>query len=514
MQLISDSLFCRFFLFLWTQGCGFCESSVLVRTLRSLSAVWTRWWHQSAVVHALFQREPLFSRVWADSHICRLLDFFLNLPANLLHRLYRKFQTAFDGSFFAAIAFAAGDHAPIAIGWLMLLIMNIPYERWSNGYSFLGCLMVLLLTVFGGMRRRSLRFSSARVGPYLALFFFAVLLSWPLSMYPNLSYRFLSYHITCALCVLLIVNAVDRTDQLERLAGFASLGLAGASVSGILQRFQGIEVNASFVDVALNAGMPGRVYSHYENPNSFAQVLVLLIPVAVGLIFGAKRTIWRITALFSALLGLLALVMTYSRACWVGLVVSALVFLFFWNRRLIPVCMVGALACLPFLPDSILNRILTIFNPNDSSTSSRFPLYQAALRMLGASPVTGVGLGTHAVKAAIIERRFYADFTHYAHSHNLFLQIWLETGLLGLFGFLGGTFGSLKQGAAAFLSRSAPRNVRMILLGALSGLAGALVCGLADYLWTYPRVMLIFWFTVSLLLSGTLLAKQNSRVSG
>ena len=26
-------------------------------------------------------------------------------------------------------------------------------------------------------------------------------------------------------------------------------------------------------------------------------------------------------------------------------------------------------------------------------------------------------------------------------------------------------------------------------------LLGGLLCGMADYLWNYPRVMLIFWFT-------------------
>lgn len=511
MQVISGSLLCQFILLLWRKASSFCSHSVLVRLLRSLSELWTRWWHGSVLVRFFFGREGLFPRVWAQSRTARLLDLLLNLPAALLHRLYRALKPAFDGSFFANLAFSMGDHAPVAIGWLMLLIMNIPYERWSNGYSFAGYLLIFVLTVAGGMRRRTLRLDTAAVGPYVTLFLLAVALSWPLSMYPALSYRFLTYHITCALCIFLVVSTVERAEQLERLAGFACLGMAGASVSGILQRIEGVAVNASFVDVALNAGMPGRVYSHYENPNSFAQMLVLMIPIAVGLLFGAKKAHWRIVGLGSALLGALALVMTYSRACWVGLVVAALVFLFFWNRKLIPVCIVAALACLPILPDSIFNRILTIFNPNDSSTSSRFPLYQAALRMIGASPVTGVGLGTHAVKAAIIERNFYESFSSYAHSHNLFLQVWLETGLLGIFAFVAAMFSGLKQGAKVFLARTGPRSVRLLVLGALSGLTGALVCGLADYLWTYPRVMLIFWFTAALLLAGIKLAKQEAQ---
>ena len=42
----------------------------------------------------------------------------------------------------------------------------------------------------------------------------------------------------------------------------------------------------------------------------------------------------------------------------------------------------------------------------------------------------------------------------------------------------------------------------LVIIGAAAAVCGSLVSGMADYLFTYPRVMLIFWFTVSLLLAG------------
>ena len=35
-----------------------------------------------------------------------------------------------------------------------------------------------------------------------------------------------------------------------------------------------------------------------------------------------------------------------------------------------------------------------------------------------------------------------------------------------------------------------------------AALCGAMVCGLADYLWNYPRVMCIFWFVFALTIAG------------
>ena len=55
----------------------------------------------------------------------------------------------------------------------------------------------------------------------------------------------------------------------------------------------------------------------------------------------------------------------------------------------------------PFLPDTIWHRVLTIFNPADTSTASRIPLYQAALEVIRTSPVSGAGLGTAAVQMCI-----------------------------------------------------------------------------------------------------------------
>ena len=40
------------------------------------------------------------------------------------------------------------------------------------------------------------------------------------------------------------------------------------------------------------------IFSAYENPNAFAEVLVFLIPVAVGLLLGARSLWW--TSCFSS----------------------------------------------------------------------------------------------------------------------------------------------------------------------------------------------------------------------
>ena len=49
----------------------------------------------------------------------------------------------------------------------------------------------------------------------------------------------------------------------------------------------------------------------------------------------------------------------------------------------------------------------------------------------------------------------------------------------------------------------------MVTCAACAALCGSLVCGLADYLWNYPRVMCIFWFVFAVALGGAKLCMEN-----
>ncbi len=209
------------------------------------------------------------------------------------------------------------------------------------------------------------------MGPWIVAFGAMILVAWPLSAYPSLSTRFLPYYITCMLCMVVIVCTVETWQHLTRLMSFSCVALVVMSFAALYQRAQGIQVNPSFVDMNLNKGMPGRVWSFYENPNTFAEVLLLLIPVAVATCCAARA-------------GLAAFGPVQHRglcghghdlfppAGWA------------WPSRRWSLCFCGtgssspagilvALVGLALLPDTVFNRILTIFNTSDTSTNSRFP---------------------------------------------------------------------------------------------------------------------------------------------
>ena len=48
------------------------------------------------------------------------------------------------------------------------------------------------------------------------------------------------------------------------------------------------------------------------------------------------------------------------------------------------------------------------------------------------------------------------------------------------------------------------------MCGAIAGLVGMLVCGMGDYIWYYPRAMMLFWFVFGVLVAAARLAKQEA----
>ena len=75
--------------------------------------------------------------------------------------------------------------------------------------------------------------------------------------------------------------------------------------------------------------------------------------------------------------------------------------------------------------------------------------------------------------------------------------------------FVGSIFWTFKKGAKAVLAAAGDPAVRMVVIGSITALMGTMLCGMADYIWNYPRVMLIFWFVCALALAGIRLAARG-----
>lgn len=492
MAVAENSAVVQFILFLWRGFLTLWRRSAIGRWFGRAERAVRACAGQSAVCRVV-SRESAVMRSWPESILCRVVSTLINIPCALFRWIYKIARGLWDGSLAFRALSALGGAAWLPLGLLMLVMLCVPHDMWNNTYGFLGMVLVTVLFLVGCMGHGRQRLQTERLGPYMTLYMGFICYGLAASFSTALSMRFFLFHVTCFLIVLLMVSSIRSYQQLHLLVALAGTGLLVAALYGCYQGYIGVDVVASQQDLYLNAGMPGRVYSFFDNPNNFAEILVMLTPLMLALLINARTLGGKFLALVVLGVSVVAIGFTYGRSCWIGLAGAVVLFCAFQNWRLVPLLVVLGVIAVPFLPESIYNRILTIGNMQDSSTRYRFYIYDATGNLLKDYGLRGVGLGNDVMTSVFKQYPPMPDGNYPIHTHNNYLQMWGEVGFFGLLAYLAAVLGHLKAGVTAYV-RGTDKRIKIMLSAAISAMCGILVISLAEYTWFYPRNMFLFWF--------------------
>jgi len=310
----------------------------------------------------------------------------------------------------------------------------------------------------------------------------------------------------------LTVNLIRSAEWLSRTIGALMTSASLVALYGLYQKLTG-NISQTWQDSDMFSYIDGRITSTLENPNVLAEYLIMTLPFAFAFLLNAKKGLSRLTALLFCGLSALALIFTWSRGAWLGLMIGGLIFLLLYSRHTISAllfCCLG-IPFLPFvIPESILLRLSSIGNLADSSTSYRMSIWEAAVNMLSDNLLSGIGIGEGAF-ATVYPRYALAGIESAPHSHNLFLQIGIELGIVGLIVFLLCMIvfaRSTLTMSADTVGMDAPFDVRPVKkrfnvysLAGFCGILAVLAQGMTDYVWYNYRVFFLFWLIVGLVSS-------------
>lgn len=508
MSIYTDSRILAFFARIWNWFAEYFSTGLLARFFRRLAE-----YFRSSLIYRLLTARDRLAQVWQRSLFYRALHWVINLLPNLLSRLHEKSPDILEESLCFRLLERLGRHTLTLAGVMILAMLCIPQELWNNLYSLIMIVAITLVFCISCTRDRSRRLSFEFIGPWPVMFFFISALSLLWSQSFSLSFRFLFFLLTCVMFMLTCVSATDSEKQLYRFVSLCAVGLGICCLYALFQRYVGVEASESFTDLDANANMPGRVFSFFENPNAFANLLVFFSPLMLSMAIFSKKNIQKIGFATVFLLCVLALVMTYSRGGWLAFAFAIFIFMMIMCPRWVPLCIILACIALPFLPSTILDRILSIFS-SDSSISSRGYIYSAMVQLIGKNWLIGVGLGITALKRGIgFFETYHATFP-FVHAHNIYMEIWGESGIFALIAFVLAMFFALRRGGSAARKKDNPLLLRGIAAGAVSGIAGALIFGITDYAWIYPRVMVFFWCVVTIMLCAAKLSEKEGIING
>ena len=450
-----------------------------------------------------------------ESLIYRLLEKFLDLPFALLGGIFDKNRALFEESYAYVLFRKITDNLHILISLFLFAVIVVPHESWGNIYSTVAVLLFLFLFIIKTITDSRVKLYLKAFDLFLFIFLVSVVLAEIFSLYPDLSLRFLVFYLTCFLLVLLLASSIKNPAQLADTVEIILVGLTISGLYGIWQEIKGVPLNPSQVDLELNEGMLGRIYSTFYNSNNYAEVLTMLLPFYAAVVFYSRGILKKLLFLALAVPSLIALFLTGSRSSLIGFAIVVLVVAFLKNKAILPVMIIGGVLLFPFLPQSIYRRIMTLTNPAaDSSIMYRIDIYKTVWPMFKEYWITGLGLGNGVFKQ--LGQNLY-QYTKEApiHSHNVFLQVWFETGIVGALAYIGYVLGLIKKAVKSIKRSRDPVTVNMLVAGAAS-ISGILVVSLFEYVWFYQRVMLIFWAVAGLVTAALKLAhaeglEQDSR---
>lgn len=335
------------------------------------------------------------------------------------------------------------------------------------------------------------------------IFMTMVALGGVFSVSPSTSIKSVLVFICFMLGYFLTINLIRSKEWLVRCSIAAGIAAVIESLIGIAQYLLG-DVETKWLDTQMFSDISGRVTSTLENPNVLAEYILLTLPIAAALLFSAKGFRQKFFAFLSCGIMAACLLLTWSRGAWIGMLVGAVLFIMIYHRRSIYLFIAGA-ASVPFLPfvlpDSIISRITSIGDMGDSSTSYRVYIWRASVKMIGDYFTGGIGVGEGAFRA-LYPRYSFAGIEAAPHSHNLYLQIWLEIGIFGLLIFAAFIFLFLQNNFTHCRELSNRDNKaggdRVMACACMCGIVAVLVQGMTDYIWYNYRIFLMFWLIAGL----------------
>lgn len=252
-----------------------------------------------------------------------------------------------------------------------------------------------------------------------------------------------------ALIGIVIVLLAQRPSSLKiAVWAIMTAGLFMATIS-VFQQFTGTFDNwyLGFAQISSNTTYGNRLSGPIGDPNYFAQIILVLLPIAIDRVWNEKSIFLKILAGWIFITALLTVIFTYSRGGFLALVVAFFIMAVLRPPRLsfVLLGLVVLTFTFQFVPVNYKERISSTFNifPNsrtggyvDASVQGRTSENQVAWNMFRDNPILGVGVGNYNTYYQTYSRKLGLDSRLTDRSaHNLYLEVAAERGALGLIVF-------------------------------------------------------------------------------
>ena len=240
-----------------------------------------------------------------------------------------------------------------------------------------------------------------------------------------------------------------------------------------------------------------RIPAAFVHPNDFAAYIIFVLPLTFCYFCKELKKEHRYFLVLNCLLGAYCLLKTSSRAGWLGFLIGLILYFFFYKRSISVAVPLVVMAFVVMTP-SLLERVRSLFALEQNTVWERAQLWRGTWEMVKVHPLLGFGVNTFSRYFPAFKPEAYPDLRY---THNSYLQMWSEIGILGLTAFLSIVFITLKKALKGLRSKAASGFEGMLLLGIMAGYVAFMIqSGLDTNLFSL-RLTTLFWVMTAYMLS-------------
>ena len=376
------------------------------------------------------------------------------------------------------------EHCILAVTFFLPLSLNA-----CSGFLGLGAVLWLVKMIVKG----KLDFKNTPFDVGVALL--VLLSAASIWASPDREFSFYNYYNLMGRYVLiyyLVVNNINSTIQIKKIIWVMLTSAAVVTFYGFYQYLFGVNISLNeWVDGQQFPDLKLRVFSTLENPNLLAGFLVTMMSIGAGMGYKAATMKGRVMLFGLVTMFGVCLILTYSRGAWLSVLAVIGVYGMLCNRKifwlliLLPVAMLCG-------HDAILERIMSIVNPTDTSSTLRIALWESTIAMIMDKPLLGIGWGAYWL--VYPEYDFFLNNANVKifHAHNMYLNIAAEIGIPGLITFLSIMYGHVRL-ALSVLRGSFESCSAGLMLGIIAAIGGIIINGLTDYVMFNIQLSMLYW---------------------
>lgn len=381
------------------------------------------------------------------------------------------------------------EHCIMAVAFFLPLSLNVTSVFLAAGGFFWLLKMIIIRRIFS---QRTL-FDGL-------ILFFVIWSGLSITNSPDPDFSSYNYYQLFGRYVLiyyLVVSNIQSRDQLKRLVKLMLVSSALVVLYGFYQYVHGMDISTlEWIDDQQFPEIKIRIFSTLHNPNLLAGFLVIMSAIVAGLSCGVQRVKHKLLLCGLLLMLGTCLLFTYSRGAWISILAVIVIFSVLYSRRLF-----WLLLLIPLLllcgQHNVWERVLSIFNPTDTSASMRVALWESTMAMIQDKPWFGVGWGAYWLAYPQYDFYIHNAETTIFHAHNMYLGLAAEVGIPGLFSFLGIMCGHMFL--AFKLLRQSERWIAGLMLGMLAALVSLAVGGITDYILFNIQMSMLFWLLLAII---------------